>query len=528
MKKIILTVTVFSLAVLFTGCNLENSPPKMTNPAASAVSENEVTKESKENEVEIMDEKFELSKSYKTRGDSSPVITQAYGADPYALVYGDTVYIYMTADAYEYDGNGEIKENSYSKIRSIHCVSTKDFKNFEDHGEIPVAGPNGIAKWASNSWAPAAAVKKINGKDKFFLYFADNGGGIGVLSADSPIGPFEDPLGHGLITRQVPTCDRVLWLFDPAVLVDDDGNAYIYFGGGVPFGKEAAPGTGRACKLGDDMISLDGDPVELDIPCLFEDSGIHKYNNKYYYTYCTNFSVPEESTKKYGFVNGQICYMVSDNPLGPFTFGGMILDNPQSLCGLGGNNHHAIFSFKDKYYIVYHSRQLEKAIGIKHGYRSTGINEVNFEKDGSIKPIPMNYKGPDQLLPFDVYSETNATCVSNMAGTNAVASDDYGYGKMLLGEIETGDYTEICGADFGPSSPKSFSVTAKAPAGEKAYIFVRPDFPGSSSSCIVEIEGTGEYKEYTANVTSEITGEHFLYFVYKGENFTVKSWKFNK
>ena len=130
------------------------------------------------------------------------------------MVVGDEVYIYMTADAFEYDSKGEIKENSYSQIRTIHVVSTKDFKNFTDHGEIPVAGSNGLAKWAHNSWAPAAAMKNINGQDKFFLYFADNGGGIGVLEADSPAGPFKDPLGKALISRDIPTCASVLWLFE--------------------------------------------------------------------------------------------------------------------------------------------------------------------------------------------------------------------------------------------------------------------------------------------------------------------------
>ena len=109
----------------------------------------------------------------------------------------------------------------------------------------------------NNSWAPAAAHKTINGKEKFFLYFADNGSGIGVLTADSPIGPFTDPLGTQLVSRSTPGASDVTWLFDPAVLVDDDGSGYLYFGGGIPAGKDADPGTARVAKLGADMISLD-------------------------------------------------------------------------------------------------------------------------------------------------------------------------------------------------------------------------------------------------------------------------------
>ena len=92
--------------------------------------------------------------------------------------------------------------------------------NWTDHGSINVAGSGGAAAWASNSWAPAACHKTINGKEKFFLYFANNGNGIGVLTSDSPTGPWIDPIGKPLISRNTPNCSNVTWLFDPAVLVD--------------------------------------------------------------------------------------------------------------------------------------------------------------------------------------------------------------------------------------------------------------------------------------------------------------------
>ena len=110
-----------------------------------------------------------LSKSYKGVANNNPIIEQHYGADPFALVYDDTVYFYMTADAYEYDAKGEIKENSYSQIRSLYVVSTKDMINFTDHGEITIAGAGGATKWAHNSWAPAAAWKMVDGKPKYKL-----------------------------------------------------------------------------------------------------------------------------------------------------------------------------------------------------------------------------------------------------------------------------------------------------------------------------------------------------------------------
>lgn len=543
-KKLRLTA-LFAAIALFTGCSDSSWNSISKVPDQSSVSDSRleasVSFESEENTSESeniseiiketsMDELIILKKAYKAKENSNPIMTQAFGADPFAMVFEDTVYIYMTADTFEYDTNNEITRNTYSKINTIHCVSTKDFKNFEDHGEIPVAGANGIAKWAHNSWAPAAAHKVIDGKDKFFLYFADNGGGIGVLTADSPTGPFTDPLGKALISRDVPTCKDVLWLFDPAVLVDDDGTGYLYFGGGVPEGKADFPGTGRVVKLGDNMISLDGSPVAIDIPALFEDSGIHKYNGKYYYSYCTNWSVPEEITKEYGITNGQIATMVSDSPMGPFTFSGKILDNPGTLCGLWGNNHHAVFSFKDKLYIVYHSRYLEKQMGVEQDYRITFVNEVTTNEDGTIQPIKQDLKGPDQLCTLDPYEETSAVLVSQMCGTNSEGLDSLGYGQMVLSSISTGAYTEVIGADFTDEPAKSFKLNANIPSGEKLTVYVHADDAMGETVARLDMDGIGSYKDYTVDLRTSISGIHNIFFVFSTDstNCKVRNWKFTK
>ena len=70
------------------------------------------------------------------------------------------------------------------------------------------------------------------------------------------------------------------------------------------------------------MISLAGDPVAMEIPYLFEDSGINKVGDTYIYSYCTNWNVSTEATQKYGFTNANIAYMTADHPLGPFTYQG--------------------------------------------------------------------------------------------------------------------------------------------------------------------------------------------------------------
>ena len=204
-----------------------------------------------------------LQHSYKNADQNNPLYTQRFGADPGVMEYDGRLYVYMTDDIIEYDSAGKVKENSYSKIRTINCISSDDLVNWTDHGQIRVAGPDGIAWWAVNSWAPCAAHKTIDGQEKFFLYFCNGGNGIGVLVADSPTGPWRDERGSLLITRSVKNCADVTWLFDPAVMVDEDGTGYLAFGGGVPQGKQASPGTGRIVRLAEDMIHLDGDPVRL-------------------------------------------------------------------------------------------------------------------------------------------------------------------------------------------------------------------------------------------------------------------------
>ena len=547
MNKTLLYLTAAGMLV-FTGCGetgsqktaeivttdtatdiaTDNTPDTATD-ITTDITTNNTTEEEAMDYAELF-KGLELTKSYKGIQNNNPIFEQHYGADPYALVYEDTVYFYMTADAYEYDEAGEIKENTYGKIRSIYVVSTKDMINFTDHGEITIGGPDGAASWAANSWAPAAAWKMVDGKPKFFLYFADNGGGIGVVCADSPVGPFRDELGHGLIRRDMENCGNVEWLFDPAVLTDDDGRSYIYFGGGVPKGKAAHPMTARCAELGEDMMSLKDVPVVIDAPYLFEDSGIHKFNGKYYYTYCCNFSVDDAGKSEYGIENGEICVMESDKPLGPFTFKERILKNPEHYFGVGGNNHHAVFKFKDQWYITYHTRILEKEQGILHGYRSTSIDEFNIAEDGSIGSIPMTKGDRQQVGTFDPYQTVNAATFAVMGGVDTAPADDvskkYGCGNMLLTAIDSGDFIKIQGVDFGTAGASKIVVTIKT-NGKEGVIRVTTKYPNGETAGYVPVKGDGNGTTVlTADLDSPITGLNDLFFTFYGEGYDILDWHF--
>lgn len=493
--------------------------------------------EKTENDYMSEFEQLTITQSYKGLTDTNPLITQRFGADPYALVYEDRVYIYMTADTFEYDAAGNPKENTYGKINKINVISTDDMVNFTDHGSINAAGPLGSAKWARNSWAPAAAWKEIDGKPQFFLYFADAGGGIGVLQADSPVGPFHDPLGEALISRNTPNCADVLWLFDPAVLMDDDGRAYIYFGGGVPEGQIADPGTARVAELGEDMISIVGEPRTIDVPYLFEDSGIHKAGEKYYYTYCTNWQVDEAGTEKYGFYNAEIASMVSDSPMGPFEFKEVILKNPGSVFGLYGNNHHCVFNFRGDWYITYHARVLEKSMGIEKGYRSTHIDKFTMEEDGTIGTIKQTLAGREQLKYVDAHTENRAVNFAVMGGVDTVAADsvasECGSGNMALGDIQSGDFIKVGGVDFGSTIPSSFSATVRNAADTQAEGVIRISIDSLDGEVlgylpVSDLPAGEDFTEITAQLTGNAEGVHDLFFVFSGEGYEIEKWQFTK
>ena len=485
---------------------------------------------------------FTPAATLKKPGEHNPLMTQRFGADPYALVYNGRIYIYMTADVIETNPDGSPKPNSYQKINKINVLSSNDMVNWTDHGSIFAAGDEGAAKWGGNSWAPAAACKEVNGKMKFFLYFANSGNGIGVLSSDSPVGPFTDPIGKALINRDTPNCANVTWLFDPAVWVDKDGSAYIYVGGGVPGWPPTEeqiehPHTARMAKLGDDMISLATDPIAIDPPFLFEDSGINRIGDTYYYSYCSNFNVDgHPNASKYNLENGQICYMTSDSPFGPFTYQKAILKNPGFYFGPGGNNHHCIFEYNGRYYITYHSQILDAPLKTGGGYRCTHIDELTVNADGSIEMATGTRTGVAQLKPFNPYETVCAATMATMGGIDTVPADEiteqYGSGTMKVSGIDDGDWILVAGVDFGADGAALFGSTFSVTKGAKGSVTVRLDSltDGTDAAVLPVCDGDGNASRCRGGVslTEKITGVHDVYFLFSGSGYEWIDWEFSK
>jgi arabinoxylan arabinofuranohydrolase len=449
--NILFLADILVLILAFAGCMVDPNDNPDPNPGIE-----EETLAEAPDEAALFDG-VTLKTSYKKYGNHNPVMSQWFGADPWGLVYGDRVYLYLSDD--HFPGYGNISdsadppgvENNYNTLTAVHVISSTDMANWTDHGLVKVAGSGGVAGWAGQSFAPCVAYRETNGGPKFFLYFGNNANGIGVLTSNSPLGPWTDPLGHALITKSTPNCNDLVWCFDPAVLVDDDGTGWLYFGGGVAGDGQDAdqrpianPGTARVVKLGADMISLAESPVKIDfVPYLLEDFGINKLNGKYIFSYCSNSYHPEGRTS--------INYLTGDSPSGPFASAAakwpleqgeekvveskLMMKNPMNFGMRFTNNHHAMFQFKGRYYMAYQTVELEderaKVLGYavsnaetgrpeapadKDGYRSISIDRVSLKSDGAITPVTMTQQGVVQTGTFDPYVLTEAETIGVQGG----------------------------------------------------------------------------------------------------------------
>ncbi|MCR5015810.1 MAG: endo-1,4-beta-xylanase [Ruminococcus sp.] len=453
-----------------------------------------------------------LAESFKKEGENNPLYTQRFGADPGWLVYDGRLYVYTTADEFEYK-NGQLVENAYSS-GYINCLSTADLVNWTDHGQIPVAKTrvNGtpIARWANNAWAPDAAWKKINGQDKFFLYFANNGSGIGVITADDPTFTknVKDPLGHELISRSTPN-SNVTWLFDPGVYYDPDTDtAIMAYGGGVPSGQAAQTKQGRIVKLGSDMISISGTPFDPGTPYLFEDSSMIKIGNTWYYSFCHNWNVPGgASVNGNSFSSADIGYMTSTNPLGGYQYQGVVFKNTgtQRLDN-GGNNHHSIIEFKGSYYVLYHSRRLEMNMGVNGGkglnYRSPCIDKATLS-NGKIT-CNGSQKGVSQIENLNAYDKVQAETMSNQSKNVSIT----GISDTKV-KVKKGDWIKVSGVDL---SKGVSSITVKGSGNATVKFCVG----SATGTCIGYGELNGSENTLAA-VENDVTGVKDIYMVFSGD-----------
>ena len=309
---------------------------------------------------------------------------QDYMADPAANVFNGRIYVYPSHD-WE-SGIPENDNGDHFNMRDYHVFSIDDPENGEiiDHGVILQV--EDIA-WAGRQlWDSDVAEKD----GKYYLYFSLKDKNdifhLGVAVADRPEGPF------------VPQSDpiRGSYSIDPSVFKDDDGSVYIYFGGLwggqlqryrdnkalesaiLAEGDEPALPS-RVAKLTDDMLQFaedprpviivddNGQPLKASDPHrFFEASWMHKYNGKYYFSYSTGDS-------------HYLCYAIGDNPYGPFTYKGVILEPV-----VGWTTHHSIVEFKGKWYLFFHDCVPSDG---QTWLRSMKVKDLEYNADGTIRIV---------------------------------------------------------------------------------------------------------------------------------------------
>lgn len=175
---------------------------------------------------------------------------------------------------------------------------------------------------------------------------------------------------------------------------DDDGSIYVYFGGlwggqlqrykdNKAIGKEYLPEgdepalPSRVVKMTDDVLQFaeepkpvlvvddNGEPLKASDPHrFFEASWMHKCNGKYYFSYSTGDT-------------HLLCYAVGDNPYGPFTYKGVVLEPV-----VGWTTHHSIVQYKGKWYLFHHDCVPSNDIT---WLRSLKVLELDVNADGEIK-----------------------------------------------------------------------------------------------------------------------------------------------
>lgn len=400
-----------------------------------------------------------------------PIAAHRYLADPAALVTKDRVYLYCSNDDESPVGG------SYN-IPNIICVSSSDMKNWTDHGSVFRAADS--TTWAKKTWAPAA----IERDGKFFLYFGNGGVDIGVAVAPTPTGPFTDALGKPLLTHGTPGVQPAtnMWLFDPGVFLDDDGQAYLYFGGNGDHNV-------RVVKLKRDMISLDGEVMKLTAPNFFEAAWVHKRKGVYYFSYSTQ---PKAQLR--------IDYMTSDNPTNGFTYRGVVADQPP--INHNDNNHAAEFEFKGRWYHAYHNRSVATQVGIPTGFRrNLGIEEFSYNEDGTIQKVTYSTNGVPQIGQLNPYLRVEGETFNAQSG---VETESCRAGGMNLAEIHNGAWVKLVGVDFGTKGAKKF-IASVASAEQGGMIELRLGGPAGKLLGTCKVENTAGWQMWK-EVSCDVSG----------------------
>lgn len=436
----------------------------------------------------------------------NPIVQTYFTADPAPMVYDGTVYLYTSHDEDSTVAN-------FFTMYDTRCYSSKDMVNWTDHGAVASLKSFKWMNKDNGAWAPQC----IERNGKFYLYVPIHGEGIAVLVSDAPTGPFTDPIGKRLIDS-----DHIWQDIDPTVAIDDNGQAYLYWGNPKLW----------FVKLNKDMISYDkniGDKgiVSIDMtteafgskagrdgkpgPTYTEGPWFYKRNSLYYMVYAAE-GIPE-----------YISYSTSNSPEGPWTYKGHIMKRADHLAF---TNHSGIIDFKGNSYVFYHDQSLSKGQGFK---RSVSVEQFAYNADGSIPVIPATKEGViKSVANLDPYKRVEAETIAWSEGLKTSGNSQNG---VYVTKISNGDYIKVRSVDLGKGA-KTFEASV-ASAASGGTIEIRIDGKDSQLLGSLNFSATGgdhSWKTLSCKL-EKATGIHDVYFVFKGGKgnlFNFDWWKFGK
>lgn len=423
----------------------------------------------------------------------NPIIQHTFTADPAPLVHGDTLYLFT----------GHDEDNATTKSFIMYdylCFSTVDMVNWTAHA--PLFDIRSLPRSGN-----ANAAQAIYRNGKFYFYISPNG--IPVLVSDNPYGPYKDALnGKLLISPEMTNYKGHGWEdIDPTVFIDDDGQAYMYWGNNALY----------CVKLNKDMISFSGDIVTFEIKDKeafgsdFEEAPwIFKRNGTYYLMYAAH--VPEH-----------VYYATSSSPLGPWKYGGVIM---KAMAQGSMGNHPGVAQFKGQWYFFYMNQDLPEG---HEKRRAVNVMPFDFNPDGSISELKPSkagvVKGVATLNPFKT---TEAETIAWEEGVK-VASDKNR--KVYVTRIDEKDYISVQDVDFAKGAKKFEATIANAIGSGAMEIRVDAVDGPLLGLCNVNKSETANQWETIKCKVKKVKGVHDLYLVFKGQGenlFDFDCWKFVK
>ncbi len=431
---------------------------------------------------------------------ADPIIQTSFTADPAPMVHDGVVYLYTSHD----DDNAPSGQGRFL-MPDWKCYSSTDMVNWTDHGTVASLKTFPWAVQENDAWAPHV----IERNGKFYFYAPVSVPGwpknvIAVAVADTPLGPFKDALGRPLI-------DKKTGYIDPAAFIDDDGQAYLYWGN---------PNIWYV-KLNEDMISYSGGIVqEPTKPDNYQEGPwLYKRDGRYYMAYAST-CCPEG-----------IGYAMSDNPTGPWIYKGYIMRPDRRTTG----NHPGMIEYKGSSYVFGFNYKLNFALTDQHHERrSVCVAKYEYNPDGTIPELPWweEVESVPQIGTLDPYVRTEAETI---AWSEGIKSEPCSRGGMNVYPTRDNAFIKVKGVNFGEGAgtfTASIAYDTQVGASKSGAIELHLDSVDGPLIGTLPVTYTcGQWKIETTVVTGA-DGIHDLFLIFKGDStgnlFKIDYWQFAK